>query len=94
MDSYLERTKAPCLACNKDAGVEPKDINEILLVGGMTRMPKAAWKLCFRCFQARFKWFLARFSWFSGRFQAVSWLQAGFEVRFRWLGARRSEFRR
>ncbi|CAJ1337403.1 unnamed protein product, partial [Effrenium voratum] len=23
-----------------DAGVEPKDINEILLVGGMTRMPK------------------------------------------------------
>ena len=24
----------------QDAGVEPKDINEILLVGGMTRMPK------------------------------------------------------
>ncbi|CAJ1389047.1 unnamed protein product [Effrenium voratum] len=40
VDSYLQRTKAPCLACNKDAGVEPKDINEILLVGGMTRMPK------------------------------------------------------
>eukprot|EP00438_Fugacium_kawagutii_P030312 Skav204420 [mRNA] locus=scaffold398:650856:653512:- [translate_table: standard] len=41
VDSYLQRTKAPCQACNKDAGVEPKDINEILLVGGMTRMPKA-----------------------------------------------------
>jgi hypothetical protein len=25
----------------QDAGVEPKDINEVLLVGGMTRMPKA-----------------------------------------------------
>lgn len=40
VDSYLQRTKAPCQACNKDAGVEPKDINEVLLVGGMTRMPK------------------------------------------------------
>lgn len=25
----------------QDAGVEPKEINEVLLVGGMTRMPKA-----------------------------------------------------
>eukprot|EP00913_Durusdinium_trenchii_P032633 g30545.t1 len=40
VDSYLQRTKAPCQACNKDAGVEPKEINEVLLVGGMTRMPK------------------------------------------------------
>ncbi|CAE7741604.1 HSP68, partial [Symbiodinium sp. CCMP2456] len=40
VDSFLQRTRAPCLACNKDAGVEPKDITEVLLVGGMTRMPK------------------------------------------------------
>jgi len=36
----LERTKNPCHQCMKDAGVQPQDINEILLVGGMTRMPK------------------------------------------------------
>jgi len=36
----LERTKAPCAQCIKDAGVSPSDIQEVLLVGGMTRMPK------------------------------------------------------
>ena len=36
----LERTKNPCVQCMKDAGVQPSDINEVLLVGGMTRMPK------------------------------------------------------
>lgn len=38
--SLLERTKAPCIQCMKDAGVSASDINEVLLVGGMTRMPK------------------------------------------------------
>lgn len=36
----LHRTKQPCLDCLKDAGVSPSDIKEVLLVGGMTRMPK------------------------------------------------------
>ena len=36
----LERTKAPCHQAMKDAGVAPKDVAEVLLVGGMTRMPK------------------------------------------------------
>eukprot|EP00884_Botryococcus_braunii_P013973 jgi/Botrbrau1/22577/Bobra.176_1s0010.1 len=36
----LQRTKQPCLDCLKDAGVSPSDIKEVLLVGGMTRMPK------------------------------------------------------
>lgn len=40
VDPLLTRTKAPCEACNKDAGVKPDEINEVLLVGGMTRMPK------------------------------------------------------
>jgi len=40
VDSLLERTKQPCRDCMKDAGVSPNDINEVLLVGGMTRMPK------------------------------------------------------
>lgn len=36
----IERTKQPCFDCLKDAGVSTKDIDEVLLVGGMTRMPK------------------------------------------------------
>merc|ERR1740138_1137572 len=39
VDDFLKRTEAPCNACNKDAGVKPDEINEVLLVGGMTRMP-------------------------------------------------------
>merc|ERR1712032_1062917 len=40
VEDFLMRTKAPCEACNKDAGVKPGEIDEVLLVGGMTRMPK------------------------------------------------------
>ena len=36
----LDRTKQPCRDCLKDAGVTPAQVNEVLLVGGMTRMPK------------------------------------------------------
>ena len=36
----LDRTIQPCMNCMKDAGVQPADIAEVLLVGGMTRMPK------------------------------------------------------
>jgi L1 cell adhesion molecule like protein len=36
----LERTKDPCRNCLKDAGVAASEINEVLLVGGMSRMPK------------------------------------------------------
>merc|ERR1712151_321162 len=35
----IEKTKSPCEACNKDAGLKPDEINEVLLVGGSTRMP-------------------------------------------------------
>jgi molecular chaperone DnaK len=35
----IKRTQGPCEACNKDAGLKPSEINEVLLVGGMTRMP-------------------------------------------------------
>ena len=40
VDALLARTKQPCKVCMKDAGVSPSDIKEVLLVGGMTRMPK------------------------------------------------------
>jgi molecular chaperone DnaK len=36
----IERTMAPCKAALKDAGVEVGAIDEVILVGGMTRMPK------------------------------------------------------
>jgi len=42
VEEFLMRTKAPCEACNKDAGVKPGEIDEVLLVGGMTRMPKVS----------------------------------------------------
>jgi molecular chaperone DnaK len=35
----LERTKQPCHNALKDAGLAAKDIDEVILVGGMTRMP-------------------------------------------------------
>ena len=35
----LDNLEKPCLTALKDAGLGPKDINEVILVGGMTRMP-------------------------------------------------------
>jgi molecular chaperone DnaK len=36
----LDKTMGPVRQCLKDAGVEPKDIDEVVLVGGSTRIPK------------------------------------------------------
>ena len=35
----LNKTKAPCENCIRDSGIKREDLNEVLLVGGMTRMP-------------------------------------------------------
>jgi molecular chaperone DnaK len=40
VDDLVQRTIGPCMAALKDAGVEAKKIDEVVLVGGMTRMPK------------------------------------------------------
>ncbi|MCG8625247.1 MAG: molecular chaperone DnaK [Proteobacteria bacterium] len=40
VDDLIEKSLTPCKAALKDAGVTAKDINEVVLVGGMTRMPK------------------------------------------------------
>jgi molecular chaperone DnaK len=40
VDSLIKKTISPCKQALKDAGLDKKDINEIILVGGMTRMPK------------------------------------------------------
>ena len=39
-DDLIQRTVPPVRSCLKDAQVTEKDINELVLVGGMTRMPK------------------------------------------------------
>ncbi|KAL3382608.1 hypothetical protein AABB24_002230 [Solanum stoloniferum] len=40
VNHLIERTRNPCKNCLKDAGVSLKDVDEVLLVGGMTRVPK------------------------------------------------------
>ena len=40
VDDLIQRTIEPCRKALSDAGVTGKDIQEIVLVGGMTRMPK------------------------------------------------------
>jgi len=40
VEDLIERTIAPCRMAIKDAGVAVGDIHDIILVGGMTRMPK------------------------------------------------------
>ena len=40
VEELIERTIAPCRTAIKDAGVSVADIHDVILVGGMTRMPK------------------------------------------------------
>ena len=40
VEDFVKRTIEPCKAALKDAGVSASDIDEVVLVGGMTRMPK------------------------------------------------------
>eukprot|EP01138_Halocafeteria_seosinensis_P012784 gb/GECG01013060.1/.p1 GENE.gb/GECG01013060.1/~~gb/GECG01013060.1/.p1 ORF type:complete len:682 (+),score=141.38 gb/GECG01013060.1/:1-2046(+) len=42
VSDLLERSLEPCRQCLKDANLSSNDIKEVLLVGGMTRMPKVA----------------------------------------------------
>ncbi|MQL73864.1 hypothetical protein Taro_006190 [Colocasia esculenta] len=40
VNHLIERTRDPCKNCLKDAAISTKDVDEVLLVGGMTRVPK------------------------------------------------------
>jgi molecular chaperone DnaK len=40
VEDLIKRTIEPCKAALKDAGVSTSEIDEVVLVGGMTRMPK------------------------------------------------------
>ena len=40
VDDLVQRSIVPCQAALKDAGIKAEDIDEVIMVGGMTRMPK------------------------------------------------------
>jgi len=40
VEDLVQRTITPCKAALKDAGIKASEIDEVILVGGMTRMPK------------------------------------------------------
>ncbi|MBP3346895.1 MAG: molecular chaperone DnaK [Alphaproteobacteria bacterium] len=45
VDDLIDRTVEPCKKALADAGLKPSDISEVILVGGMTRMPKVQEKV-------------------------------------------------
>ncbi|HEX5312270.1 molecular chaperone DnaK [Aquabacterium sp.] len=45
VEDLIERTIAPCRTAIKDAGVSVSEIDDVILVGGMTRMPKVQEKV-------------------------------------------------
>jgi molecular chaperone DnaK len=45
VDDLVEKVVGPCQIALKDSGIKISDINEVILVGGMTRMPKVQQKV-------------------------------------------------
>jgi molecular chaperone DnaK len=45
VEDLLEKVVGPCQTALKDAGLSPADINQVILVGGMTRMPAVQQKV-------------------------------------------------
>ena len=45
VEDLIEKLEPPCRTALKDAGLTPKDIDEVILVGGMTRMPRVQQKV-------------------------------------------------
>jgi len=45
VDELIQQTVAPCMTAIKDSGVKVSDISDVILVGGMTRMPKVQEKV-------------------------------------------------
>ena len=45
VDDLVAKTLDPCKIALRDSGLQPADINEVILVGGMTRMPKVQEKV-------------------------------------------------
>ena len=51
-DTLFERLRAPVLSAMKDAGVTPKEIDEVVLVGGSTRMPRCQ-EICKQIYEGK-----------------------------------------
>ena len=47
VSDLIQRTIEPCKKCLRDADINKSDIGDILLVGGMTRMPKVYNNFCY-----------------------------------------------
>ena len=45
VEDLIERLDAPCRTAMEDAGLKPEDLNKVILVGGMTRMPQVQKKV-------------------------------------------------
>jgi len=45
VEELIDKVTGPCLTAIKDAGMAAKDIDEVILVGGMTRMPRVQQKV-------------------------------------------------
>jgi len=45
VEDLIDRTVNPCRTALKDAGLDPSEIDEVILVGGMTRMPRVQAKV-------------------------------------------------
>ncbi|MGB4221580.1 MAG: molecular chaperone DnaK, partial [Smithellaceae bacterium] len=45
VEELIDRVAGPCLTALKDAGMSAKEIDEVILVGGMTRMPRVQQKV-------------------------------------------------
>ncbi len=45
VDDLVEKVVEPCRTALKDAGLSPSDVDEVILVGGMTRMPRVQEKV-------------------------------------------------
>ncbi|MDM7202802.1 MAG: molecular chaperone DnaK [Thermodesulfobacteriaceae bacterium] len=45
VEDLIQKLEEPCRIAMKDAGVTPQDIDEVILVGGMTRMPRVQQKV-------------------------------------------------
>jgi molecular chaperone DnaK len=45
VEDLIDKLEEPCRIAMQDAGITPKDISEVILVGGMTRMPRVQQKV-------------------------------------------------
>ncbi|AEH23611.1 Chaperone protein dnaK [Thermodesulfobacterium geofontis OPF15] len=45
VEDLIDKLEEPCRIAMQDAGVTPKDISEVILIGGMTRMPRVQQKV-------------------------------------------------